>query len=300
MSKLSSIINASYIPIDLAEPRPSGGYYGNTTTSWIDERTLYFQDHIIDAANDTTATFLLMYPSNLRSLDEVFSNITVHGRANGTNILSPPPLSMHINNRILAYVFTGDTMFNSTWLESNAVCQPGNAYRWGFSASVMLTFFTITALYTIIVAFLSRWVYTYSQADRYTREFNVYRDALDLAGELRAQLGEDVVGMPAKDLGTKADEAPGTIVLETQDMARSRYRQRLVDENLEEQERPRKRFWAQEWKEREQETQDILRRIEAENRAAAKARKRSRRSTPLGFWGRLGIWFGRPSRADKG
>ncbi|KAK5692156.1 hypothetical protein LTR97_011330 [Elasticomyces elasticus] len=149
-------------------------------------------------ANNISSGVSFSFLSNATSLEAVWSNITLQAYINRTAYLSPPPLDIVYNDPDLIsrdaeqYLWAGDTMYNRSWLLASTVCQPSSGYQWGFSGGMLLLFACATALYTVLAVNLHWLVYRHSRADRYAHTFSVYRDVLDLAGELRLLLGDEV------------------------------------------------------------------------------------------------------------
>ncbi|KAK5712069.1 hypothetical protein LTR15_012138 [Elasticomyces elasticus] len=176
------------------------------------------------------------FPQNLTSLDQVKSNITF---LNATTVLATPPLKILQNSYVPAsggdageqYLWVGTTMLNRTWLLDTTVCQADTTYRWGFSSGLLLLFAAATALYTILVVTLHWVVHSHSRADRHGHHVSVYRDALDLAEELKMALGVGVVSMTGAELDEEVRglDARGRweigrgVGVETQDLAPSRW-----------------------------------------------------------------------------
>ncbi|KAK5701318.1 hypothetical protein LTR17_022690 [Elasticomyces elasticus] len=176
------------------------------------------------------------FPQNLTSLDQVKSNITF---LNATTVLAAPPLEILQHSYVPTsggdageqYLWVSTTMLNRTWLLDTTVCQADTTYRWGFSSGLLLLFAAATALYTILVVTLYWVVYSHSQADRHGHHVSVYRDALDLAEELKMALGVGVVSMTGVELDEEVRgldarrrwEIGRGVVVETQDLAPSRW-----------------------------------------------------------------------------
>ncbi|KAK5741520.1 hypothetical protein LTR17_003958 [Elasticomyces elasticus] len=247
--------------------------------------------YTIPAENMTDVGFSFVYPWNATSLDQVWSNITLPGLFSSTTNLSPPPLDVHPNLAYAEfwsastehYIWTpsGETMLNTSWLLTNGVCQPGNTYRWGFSASVLLLFLTLTAIFTILVMRLRWYVYDKSRAERYEQDFCVYRDVLDLAEELKAQLGAEVQEMSSTELKARTREVRGQIKFETSHLIISRSEQYWAAVAQYRLDGPRRRLWAGEFKERERDSMNELKALESREKAASKASKSSAVSAVL-------------------
>ena len=168
-------------------------------------------------------TYTLQYPDNVTSWYQVYSNMTLLGE---NFVLSPPPLDItalyyHESSDYFVYLVTENKTLNRTWVSDHSVCQPGDTYLWGFSGPMLLIFCTATALFSVLLVTLYWMAYDHSQADRYKQPVSLYRDVLDIALELRDQLGEKSQEMPGDELDHSIAKARGTIELDTVGLATS-------------------------------------------------------------------------------
>jgi len=69
-------------------------------------------------------------------------------------------------------------------------------------------------------------VYAYSLADHYKQPRSIYHDVVDLAKELRAQLGASVWTMTAEEMNEKVKEIRGAMTLDVENVSKSRRQQR--------------------------------------------------------------------------
>ena len=96
------------------------------------------------------------------------------------------------------YIGTTRVLLHGT--KSHFVCQPTTTYKWGFSNAMLLTFCCASWLF-IVIAVSLHWIgYDESRIQGQHDSDNFYRDALDLAAELKTQVGEGVHGMLASEL----------------------------------------------------------------------------------------------------
>lgn len=89
---------------------------------------------------------------------------------------------------------------NSTWIRSQTVCQPAKTYQWGFSALMLFSFSILTIVYGLVMMQMNFYVWHRTSINKRDLHFSVYRDILDLAAEIKAELGDGVEDISAKDL----------------------------------------------------------------------------------------------------
>ncbi|KAK5701335.1 hypothetical protein LTR17_022665 [Elasticomyces elasticus] len=205
----------------------SGGKWNWTNGSQL-TFDLQAHDGVVEAISQY-GDYSLSFPETITSTEQVVSNLTLFLSDSETAqivSLAPPPLHAHYN--LLGggetYFYIGNTEYNASWMSnsSNISCQASGSYRWGFSTELLLTFTFTTAIYIILVTLLHWLAHIYSQADRYDNGVSVYRDVLDLAEELKVQLGDEVQGMSARDLEERVNDAKGAIQLDVRDLSMSR------------------------------------------------------------------------------
>ncbi|KAK5678177.1 hypothetical protein LTS10_009347 [Elasticomyces elasticus] len=173
--------------------------------------------------------FSFRFASNITSISQISTNITLYNDSiPHTSILLAPPLDV-----LLSYdkssgggpeqnFWAGSTMFNATWLAANSVCQPGNAYYWGFSAGMLMVFAGSTGVYAVLMVAVYWFVHENGRADRYRRDVSVYRDVLDLADELKAQLGGSIEKSPGGELDAMVRDAGAVVKLDMEGLMGSR------------------------------------------------------------------------------
>jgi len=73
---------------------------------------------------------------------------------------------------------------------------------------------------------LQQDTFLHSRTDRYkTQSTNAYRDALDLAGELREQFGAEVEQMPADEIKELVERQGSGVGIDTSDMVPARHQE---------------------------------------------------------------------------
>ena len=88
-------------------------------------------------------------------------------------------------------------MFNETSLEEEALKKDGrciaeDAYSWGFSSLLLLTFCSYTISFALALILLQTDVYWNSRSDRNHQSHSIYTDVLYLAEELKNTFGQNV------------------------------------------------------------------------------------------------------------
>jgi hypothetical protein len=74
----------------------------------------------------------------------------------------------------------------------NSRCIAEDAYSWGYSSLLLLTFCCYTIAFILALILLQTDVYWNSQHDRDHRSHSIYTDVLYLAGELKNTFGQDI------------------------------------------------------------------------------------------------------------
>lgn len=167
---------------------------------------------------DTSVTDCPTYCSRLSS-----STILV---GNTTYTLSPQPLNVAVlvagTNYAANFRSYGDEALTTDYLETHTTCEPTTRYRWGFSSLLLFTFCLVSMLFAAIILVLDAEAYWHGRANRLDVPANVYRDALDLSIELRAQHGDEVEQMPAKELLELVERERGRMSVDVEDLPQSR------------------------------------------------------------------------------
>ncbi|SMQ48633.1 unnamed protein product [Zymoseptoria tritici ST99CH_3D7] len=156
------------------------------------------------------------------------TNLT-HGDPTTTYRLPPqPPLLCTWNitdyNSPLSPGFTSPRFYNDTqtgqvwnsnWLRANVICQPEKTYQWGFSSLLLFTLLIYTIVYGVVLL-LMVWDNACSElVGKSGWTECVYRDILDLAGEIRSEVGGDdvVEDMDGEVLGKRMRTTTGKVRL---------------------------------------------------------------------------------------
>lgn len=109
--------------------------------------------------------------------------------------------------------------FNCTSLQSVTVCQPGKTYQWGFSSLLLFIFSIFTAVYGMVVLRLNLGIWWHTSIHKQTLHFSIYRDILDLATEIKAELGNAAEDMSAEQLDWRLHSKVGSVRLDKTDLS---------------------------------------------------------------------------------
>jgi hypothetical protein len=128
--------------------------------------------------------------------------------------LMPEPLYVYVVPNV------SNATFDGRWIQETTVCQSSNHYEWGFSAHLLLVFSIVTALFAAILAGLQVTSFADGRTSRLEQHVSVYRDVLDLATALKAQLGEEVeeASAVAIDGMLKRPQNKGAVTIDTKDL----------------------------------------------------------------------------------
>lgn len=102
-------------------------------------------------------------------------------------------------------------------------CIADEAYSWGFSSLLLLTFCSSTLLFALVLILLQTDVYWNSRSDRDPQYYSIYSDILWLAKELSFHLGTDLDALSSKGLEKRVENDREGIVLEADNLRLSRY-----------------------------------------------------------------------------
>lgn len=83
------------------------------------------------------------------------------------------------------------TVLDQRTIERTGCCISEDAYQWGFSSLLLLTFCCATIGFAIVLILLQTDVYWNSRSDRYHQSHSLYADVLYLARELKVAFGRD-------------------------------------------------------------------------------------------------------------
>lgn len=86
----------------------------------------------------------------------------------------------------------GDSFFNTTTIKNESRCVVDDAYSWGFSSLLLLTFCCYTMAFALGLIILQTDVYWHGRHDRDHQSYSIYTDVLFLAEELKAAFGGDI------------------------------------------------------------------------------------------------------------
>ncbi|KAL1582392.1 hypothetical protein WHR41_08894 [Cladosporium halotolerans] len=102
-------------------------------------------------------------------------------------------------------------------------CIADEAYSWGFSSLLLLTFCSSTLLFALVLILLQTDVYWNSHSDRDPQHYSIYSDILWLAKGLSFHLGTDLDSLSPKDLEKRVENDRMGIVVEVDELRLSRY-----------------------------------------------------------------------------
>jgi hypothetical protein len=88
-----------------------------------------------------------------------------------------------------------DTILAATAIVNNGLCIAGDAYSWGFSSLLLLTFCCYTSAFALALILLQTDVYWNSRHDRDHQSHSIYTDVLYLAEELKNTFGQNIEDM---------------------------------------------------------------------------------------------------------
>jgi hypothetical protein len=88
-----------------------------------------------------------------------------------------------------------DTFLAATAIVDNSRCIAEDAYSWGFSSLLLLTFCCYTSAFGLALILLQTDVYWNSRNDRNYQSHSIYTDVLYLAAELKNTFGQDIEDM---------------------------------------------------------------------------------------------------------
>jgi hypothetical protein len=122
------------------------------------------------------------------------------------------------------------TVLDQQTIEHTARCVSEDAYQWGFSSLLLLTFCSATIAFAIVLILLQTDVYWNSRSDRYYQSHSLYADILYLAEELRAAFGRDLKdNMPSpKALRKQVESQKQGLSLDVDGLPMSRWQERKL------------------------------------------------------------------------
>jgi hypothetical protein len=94
--------------------------------------------------------------------------------------------------RLTSSYMHGDLIFNTTAIIKEGRCVVDDAYSWGFSSLLLLTFCCFTIAFALGLVLLQTDVYWHCRHDRDHQSYSIYTDVLFLTKELKAAFGSDI------------------------------------------------------------------------------------------------------------
>jgi hypothetical protein len=99
------------------------------------------------------------------------------------------------NNRFAVWntaYWNNGTAYDEDTVKRTGRCVSEDAYSWGFSSLLLLTFCSATIAFALALILLQTDVYWNSRSDRFHQTHSIYTDVLYLAEELKASFGGDI------------------------------------------------------------------------------------------------------------
>jgi hypothetical protein len=123
-----------------------------------------------------------------------------------------------------------DTLLTNTTVIDNSRCIAEDAYSWGFSSLLLLTFCCYTFAFALALILLQTDVYWNSRNARNHQSHSIYTDVLYLAEELKTTFGQNVEDhmRSPKAFDKKVGEWKQGLRLDVSDMPLSRWQQRRL------------------------------------------------------------------------
>jgi hypothetical protein len=78
------------------------------------------------------------------------------------------------------------SVYNESFIKTTGICIASEAYSWGFSSLLLLTFCVYTVLFATTLIMLQTDVYHHSQSDRNYQSHSIYADILIIAETLKS------------------------------------------------------------------------------------------------------------------
>lgn len=119
------------------------------------------------------------------------------------------------------------TVFNESTIRETGRCVAEDAYSWGFSSLLLLTFCLYTVLFAMTLVLLQTDVYWNSRHDRIHQSHSVYTDVLYLADELRARFGSTLGGhaQPPTKVEKMVEQAKHGLNIDVSELPLSRWQE---------------------------------------------------------------------------
>jgi hypothetical protein len=100
---------------------------------------------------------------------------------------------------------------DSEGLRARSVCRATKVYQWGFSSLLLFLFAIATIISSIILLALNAFVWKQTRTKMLSVDFSIYRDILDLAGEIKAELGNAAEDLSATALADRITVNTGNV-----------------------------------------------------------------------------------------
>lgn len=128
------------------------------------------------------------------------------------------------------YTTSNGTGIDRDTIKRTSRCIADDAYSWGFSSLLLLTFCIYTILFALALMVLQTDVYWNSRHDRDHQYHSMYTDVLYLAKELKAIFGGDVKNhlQSPKAFSKRVQSYKGGLRLEVEDLELSRWQERKI------------------------------------------------------------------------
>jgi hypothetical protein len=120
-----------------------------------------------------------------------------------------------------------ETVLDEALIKITGRCIAEDAYAWGFSSLLLLTFCCYTILFAVSLILLQSDIYWNSRHDRKHQLHSVYTDLLYLAEELKAAFGHDVEDhlQSPKAFGKRVERWKQGLSLDVRDLPLSRWQE---------------------------------------------------------------------------
>jgi hypothetical protein len=113
----------------------------------------------------------------------------------------------------------GEGTINSEELRDQTLCLTTKVYEWGFSSLLLFIFGIVTTISGAILLVLNAVVWRQTGTKTLSVDFSIWRDILDLAGEIKAELGDDAEDLTAATLNDRIKTDTGNVRIVTKDLS---------------------------------------------------------------------------------
>lgn len=153
----------------------------------------------------------------------------------------PDPFSSYMwtiehamNNLLIAHpsYLTNNVLYSEEQILDTGRCIADEAYLWGFSSLLLLTFCASTMMFAITMIGLQTDVYWNSRHDRQHQSHSIYADVITIVKALKAVLGEDVMQLlkSPKELEESVEGRKHGVRHQIDELPPSRAAQRVADQ----------------------------------------------------------------------